>query len=54
MPCFRASAGPAPMTVTRPERSEDFRSAFVYGIAMAYVVSQDTTPPHATITDFNL
>ncbi|MEU8548877.1 hypothetical protein AB0C81_18105 [Streptomyces roseoverticillatus] len=43
------------VSIAYPGRgSDDFRSAFVYGIAMVYVVSQGTTPPRVTITDFNL
>ncbi|WP_367140701.1 MULTISPECIES: type II toxin-antitoxin system RelE family toxin [Streptomyces] len=43
------------VSIAYPGRgSDDFRSAFVYGIAMVYVVSRDTTPPHVTITDFDL
>lgn len=53
----KLAAGPfdAAVSVAYPGRgSEDFRSAFVYGIAMVYVVSRGTTPPRVTITDFDL
>ncbi|WP_372412069.1 hypothetical protein [Streptomyces luteireticuli] len=45
----------AAVSIAYPGRgSDDFRSAFLYGIAIVYVVSRGTESPRVTITDFDL